>query len=141
MYIAYVQEAKRQLSNTEFCTPDQRPQGTKLERTFQPHQDVTSGNTGEDLASTPQETRPGVSYNQRIRNVATQDVSYIGTIRERVSRYTNFILLPYATEAAKYLKASKDFLKKLGSVDKLPPNTVLTTVDMISLYTQGSNNT
>jgi len=66
-------------------------------------------------------------------------VSQIKSSTYNVSRYIDSFLKYQAQKCESYIRDTKDFLNKLKSIDKLPENSVLVTMDVASLYTNISH--
>lgn len=62
-------------------------------------------------------------------------VSQVNGPTERISEFIDFYLKPIATKNDSYLKDTNDFLKKLENLGEIPENTLLVTIDIVSLYT------
>ena len=65
-------------------------------------------------------------------------VSQIGSPTERISGYLDFFLQPFLQKIPSYLKDTGHFLHTIEEINQkgpLPPNTLLVTLDVTSLYT------
>lgn len=62
-------------------------------------------------------------------------VSSCGAPTEHISEYVDYHLHPLVVQTASYLKDTTDFLRKLSTLPTLPPNCILVTLDVSSLYT------
>ncbi|CAI7935254.1 Hypothetical predicted protein [Podarcis lilfordi] len=141
----YIQEAHRQLSNTAFYTkldsdPTQeyKKELNKIVKELPPHIQE------QILTNTPTEPRPGTFYLlpkiHKPGNPGRPIISGIGTITVGVSGYMDSVLKPYAISAPSYVRDTTDFLRKIQSLNNLPNNTILATMDVESLYTNIPHN-
>ena len=62
-------------------------------------------------------------------------VSSCGAPTERISEFVDYHLRPLVTQTDSYLRDTTDFLLKLSTLNHLPPNCILLTLDVNSLYT------
>ena len=62
-------------------------------------------------------------------------ISSNGAPTERISQFVDFFLQPYVSKNRSYIKDTNDFLLKLQALGKLPENTILFSLDVVSLYT------
>ena len=58
---------------------------------------------------------------------------------ERISKFIDFFLQPNVKNIASYIKDTTDFLLMLDNLGTLPPNCLLVTLDVSSLYTNIPN--
>ena len=61
-------------------------------------------------------------------------VSSCGAPTEKISQFVDFILKPLVTKTPWYIKDTTNFLPKLRSVGKVPPGSLLVTLDVRSFY-------
>ena len=61
-------------------------------------------------------------------------VSSCGSITENVSKLVDWFLKPLITTIPSYVRDTRDFLAKLRSVGVLPKDSLLVTLDVVSLY-------
>ena len=66
-------------------------------------------------------------------------VSGNGCPTERISQFVDFFLQPTVKELPSYIKDTTHFLQKLQNIQNLPPDTILATMDVASLYTNIPN--
>lgn len=141
----YIQEAHRQLSNTAFYikldsdpTQEYKKELNKIVKELPPHIQE------QILTNTPTEPRPGTFYLlpkiHKPGNPGRPIISGIGTITVGVSGYMDTVLKPYAISAPSYVRDTTDFLRKIQSLNNLPNNTILATMDVESLYTNIPHN-
>lgn len=62
-------------------------------------------------------------------------VSANGCATERISEFVDFFLKPYVQKTKSYIKDSTDFLRKLDAIKQVPCDSILFTLDVVSLYT------
>jgi hypothetical protein len=61
-------------------------------------------------------------------------VSCCGALTENLSEIVDHIVKPYITAVTSYLKDTNDFLSKIRSLDTLPPDSMLVSLDVVNLY-------
>jgi hypothetical protein len=61
-------------------------------------------------------------------------VSCSGSLTEQISEILYFFLKPYLPAVTSYLKDAKDFLSNVRAIDQLPLDTLLVSLDVVSLY-------
>ena len=66
-------------------------------------------------------------------------VSGNGCPTERISQFLDHFLQPCVTQIRSYIKDTTHFLNMLNQLGTLPPNSILTTLDVSSLYTNIPN--
>ena len=72
---------------------------------------------------------------KRLRNVPGRPViSNSGYYPENISSFLDHHLQPLAQAVKSYIKVTNEFLKKLGSLPKLPDGIILCTMDVVGLY-------
>ena len=77
---------------------------------------------------------------QGLRNVpGRQVISNSGYYIENISLFLDHHLQPLAQAVKSYIKDTKEFLKKLRSLPKLPDGIVLCTMDVVGLYSNISH--
>jgi len=59
---------------------------------------------------------------------------------EKISQYVDFFLNPLVPKTRSYVKDTTDFVSKIFTLDQVPQNTILVTLDVSSLYTNIPNN-
>ncbi len=62
-------------------------------------------------------------------------VSSCGAPTERISEFVDHHLKPLVQQTPSYIRDTTDFLQKLSGIGSLPPNCILATLDVSSLYT------
>ena len=67
-------------------------------------------------------------------------ISSVNCNTTKISQYVDHHLQPHVQELGSYVKDSTDFIKKVSPIDKVPQESVLVTMDVLSLYTNISNN-
>ena len=67
-------------------------------------------------------------------------VSSCGPPTERISEYVDHHLRPLVVQIPSYLRDTTDFLRKLLTLETLPPRSILVTLDVSSLYTNIPHN-
>ncbi|XP_054846214.1 uncharacterized protein LOC129336859 [Eublepharis macularius] len=136
----YIQEAERQLSNTTFYKILPADPTEQYKRELNKILKTLPVDIQECIhTDTPQEPRPGKFYLlpkiHKLGNTGRPIVSGRDTITVGVSGYMDSILRPYATSTPSYLRDTTDFLRKIQSIDNLPDDTILATMDVEALYT------
>ena len=72
---------------------------------------------------------------KRLENVPGHPViSKCGTPAEKVSEFLDYHLKPTVQSAESYIKGTREFLRKLNEIGKLPENALLVTTDVVGLY-------
>ena len=67
-------------------------------------------------------------------------VSSCGAPTERISEYVHHHLCPLVVQIPSYLRDTTDFLRKLSTLEMLPPGSILVILDVSSLYTNIPHN-
>ena len=67
-------------------------------------------------------------------------MSSCGAPTERISEYVDHHLRPLVVQIPSYLRDTTDFLRKLSTLETLPPGSILVTFDVSSLYTNIPHN-
>ena len=62
-------------------------------------------------------------------------ISAIGSPTKKISQFVDFFLQPHLQRMPSYVKDTGDFLHIISKLDNLPPDTILVTLDVTSLYT------
>lgn len=62
-------------------------------------------------------------------------VSACDSPTDNISKYVTYFIQPLAEQLPSYIKDTKHFLEHLNSLPPLPPNAILVTADVTSLYT------
>jgi hypothetical protein len=62
-----------------------------------------------------------------------------GSPTEKISQFVDHFLKHCSTSHRSYIKDTSDFINKLQAIGKLPPNSILVTFDVTSLYTNIPN--
>lgn len=62
-------------------------------------------------------------------------VSSIGFATSKISGFLDFYLQPIVPEVPSYVRDTKDFLKQTETVNNVPEETYLVTIDVKCLYT------
>ena len=61
-------------------------------------------------------------------------ISNSGFYTENISEFLDYYLQPLAKGVRSYIKDTNHFLQKLASLDRLPEDTILCTIDVVGLY-------
>ena len=93
---------------------------------------------------TPTEPRTARFYHlpkiHKAGNPGRPIVSSCGAPTERISEYVDHHLHPLVVQIPSYLRDTTDFLRKLSTLETLPPGSILVTLDVSSLYTNIPHN-
>ena len=84
------------------------------------------------------QVQPGSITSQRFINLRFQEDQLcrpVGPRTEQISEFVDYHLHPLVTQTDSYLRDTTDFLLKLSTLNHLPPNCILLTLDVNSLYT------
>jgi len=141
----YIFEANRQLSDNEFYRP---ADSSDLERaTNQVENLITAMRREKEIDQKcsdylwPDSPAPGRFYmlpkihKGKLPPPGRPIISAIGSPTEKISEFLDFFLQPYLITIPSYVKDTGHFLHLIDKVGKLPPNTMLVTFDVTSLYT------
>ena len=72
-------------------------------------------------------------------NLGRPVVSSIDCHTTKTLKYMKNQLQPHVKELKSYVKDSTDFIRKINSMEKIPDNSILVTMDLRSLYTNIPN--
>ena len=72
-------------------------------------------------------------------NLSRPVVSSIDCHTTKTLKYMKNQLQPHVKELKSYVKDSTDFIRKINSMEKIPDNSILVTMDLRSLYTNIPN--
>ena len=93
------------------------------------------------------QAKPGVAFGNvkthKPNNPLRLITSCCGTAIERLSAYTEHFLKPLAQKAPSFIKDTSDLLNKIARVNEqgpLPPNTLLVSWDVVSMFPNIDNN-
>ena len=136
----YISEAFRQLEQPNYYstlntdpTQQYRKELLQLIRTFDPDLQRYF------LSLIPANPSPGIFYTiPKIHKEGVPGrpiISGIGTLCENISGFVETILKPIVRTLPSFLLDTKQFLRKLSEHDDIPPDTILVTLDVTSLYT------
>ena len=93
---------------------------------------------------TPTELRTARFYHvPKIHKVGNPDRPIVSSCRartERISEYVDHHLCPLVVQTPSYLRDTTDFLRKLSTLEMLPPGSILVSLDVSSLYTNIPHN-
>ena len=140
---AYLAEAHRQLSDTRYyrrldsdITPLHSELVTEL---LQEMLDRDHMNKDTFKYLKPTDSRTACFYHlpklHKPGNPGRPIVSSCGAPTERISEFVDYHLRPLVNQIPSFLKDTTDFLKKLSTLGRLPPGSILVTLDVSSLYT------
>ena len=62
-------------------------------------------------------------------------ISGNGTATEKISKFVDLLIQPLVASLPSYVQDTTDFIHKIGVIKDLPPDTILATLDVSSLYT------
>ena len=139
----YIKEGLRQLSNHKFYKKlDSDPTSTitrEIEST------LSEMNENQDIDDEtykylmPEDPKPGRFYllpKLHKEGVPGRPiVSANGHPTEKISEFVDYHLRPHVRNLPSYIQDTTDYLKKMQSLNPLPENTTLVTMDVSSLYT------
>ena len=143
----YIQEANRQLDNKEFykkLTIDTTEiNRIKVNRTINELKSshLLNEKIANDLLSSEAKT-PQFKMLPKVHkegNPSRPVVSSIDCHTTKISKYIDNQLQPHVKELKSYVKDSTDFIRKINSMEKIPDNSILVTMDVRSLYTNIPN--
>ena len=143
----YIQEANRQLDNKEFykkLTIDPTEiNRIKVNRTINEIKSshLLNEKIANDLLSSEEKT-PQFKMLPKVYkegNPGRPVVSSIDCHTTKISKYIDNQLQPHVKELKSFVKDSTDFIRKINSMEKIPDNSILVTMDVRSLYTNISN--
>ena len=143
----YIQEANRQLDNKEFykkLTIDTTEiSRIKVNRTINELKSshLLNEKIANDLLSSEAKT-PQFKMLPKVHkegNPGRPVVSSIDCHTTKISKYIDNQLQPHVKELKSYVKDSTDFIRKINSMEKIPDNSILVTMDVRSLYTNIPN--
>ena len=143
----YIQEANRQLDNKEFykkLTIDTTEiNRIKVNRTINELKSshLLNEKIANDLLSSEAKT-PQFKMLPKVHkegNPGRPVVSSIDCHTTKISKYIANQLQPHVKELKSYVKDSTDFIRKINSMQKIPDNSILVTMDVRSLYTNIPN--
>ena len=143
----YIQEVNRQLKNKEFYK--KLTIGTteinriKVNRTINELKSsyLLNEKIANDLLSSEAKT-PQFKMLPKVHkegNPGRQVVNSIDCHTTNISKYIDNQLQPHVKELKSYVKDSTDFIRKIDSMEKIPDNSILVTMDVRSLYTNIPN--
>ena len=139
----YVNEAERHLNDTNHYLPlesDPTPKFTK-EINDMLHQMEENTSIAESTMRylLSSNTRPARFYLlpkiHKPGNPGRPIISSIDTPTEKISKFVDYHLRPLVKDIPSYIKDTTHFLHKVQSLDTLPPDSLLVTLDVCSLYT------
>ena len=143
----YIQEANRQLDNKEFykkLTIDTTEiNRIKVNRTINELKSshLLNEKIANDLLSSEAKT-PQFKMSPKVHKEGNPErpvVSSIDCHTTKISKYIDNQLQPHVKELKSYVKDSTDFIRKINSMEKIPDNSILVTMDVRSLYTNIPN--
>ena len=143
----YIQEANRQLDNKEFykkLTIDTTEiNRIKVNRTINELKSshLLNEKIANDLLSSEAKT-PQFKMLPKVHkegNPGRPVVRSIDCHTTKISKYIDNQLQPHVKELKSYVKDSTDFIWKINSMEKIPDNSILVTMDVRSLYTNIPN--
>ena len=139
----YIAEGLRQLNNTEFYRKIPKDNTKKISSgitsflQFLKSRKLLSDDHIQFL--TPKNCRTPVFYMlpkiHKANNPGRPIVSACDSPTEKLSEYLDFHLQPISQKVDSYIKDTTHFLQKLESLQGIPPNSYLVTIDVNSLYT------
>ena len=139
----YINEGLRQLSDTKFYKRLNRDPTRKTSaeiQTFLSRMKTLKLLPDEHITFlTPKNCRTPVFYMlpkiHKENNPGRPIVSACDSPTENLSAYIDSFLKPLAQQVKSYIKDTNHFLRKLNEIGQLPENSLLVTIDVVSLYT------
>ena len=140
---AYLQEAMRQLNDSEIYQPlvkdSTRDMIKKVnERIQESHRKGNIDDKTRDYLLASGEERAGKFYLlPKIHKKGCPGrpvITGCNTPTEKISRFVDHHLRPLVPEINSYIKDTNDFIRKLMEIDTLPDGAILCTVDVVGLY-------
>ena len=140
---AYLQEAMRQLNDSEIYQPlvkdSTRDMIKKVnERIQETHRKGNIDDKTRDYLLDSGDERAGKFYLlPKIHKKGCPGrpvISGCNTPTEKISRFVDHHLRPLVPEINSYIKDTNDFIRKLMEIDTLPDGAILCTVDVVGLY-------
>ena len=145
----YVNEADRQLSDTNTYKKQENDLTIKHQEEVNEYlnQMVANGDITESIAkilrtlipSTPQIYFLPKIHKGTIPPPGRPIVSANGYPTEKISAFVDHFLNPMVEKTKSYVEDTTVFLRKIESLDKLKPNSIIGTMDVSSLYTNIPN--
>ena len=141
----YIDECNRQLTNTKFYEKHDNDTTNKVTRTvtryleqMKQNEDIDKDTYSYLLPKDPRCSRfyilPKIHKNRQTPP-GRPIVSANGHPTKRISEYVTNILNPLVFKLPSFIKDTTHFLNKLSSLDNLPNNSLLVSLDVSSLYT------
>ena len=141
----YIDECNRQLTDTKFYEKHDNDITNKVTRTvtryleqMKQNKDIDKDTYSYLLPKDPRCSRfyilPKIHKNRQTPP-GRPIVSATGHPTERISEYVSNILNPLVFKLPSFIKDTTHFLNKLSSLDNLPNNSLLVSLDVSSLYT------
>ena len=140
---AYVHEAERQLSDTRFYKKlDHDPTvafSKKITKSLEAMHDKGFIDFDTLQYLKPEDPKAGRFYLlpkiHKENNPGRPIVSANGHPTEKISEFVDFHLRPLVETLPSHIKDTTDYLKKMETMNPLPSNTLLVSMDVTSLYT------
>ena len=73
-------------------------------------------------------------------NLSRPVVTSVDCHTTKISKYVDHLLQPHVKELRSYVKISRDFMRKINNLERIPENRIFVTMDVRSLYTKIPNN-
>ncbi|XP_071124035.1 uncharacterized protein [Mytilus edulis] len=139
----YIAEAVRQLSDERFYKKlDYDPTSEFSSKIITALQTMyNDGHIDEDTIGylKPENAKPGRLYLlpkiHKVNNPGRPIVSANGHPTEKISEFVDFHLRSHVENLPSHIQDTTDYLRKMESMNPLPPETLLVTLDVTSLYT------
>ncbi|XP_063406271.1 uncharacterized protein LOC134690225 [Mytilus trossulus] len=139
----YIAEAERQLSDERFYKKlDYDPTSEFSSKIITALQTMhNDGHIDEDTIGylKPVNAKPGRLYLlpkiHKVNNPGRPIVSANGHPTEKISEFVDFHLRCHVENLPSHIQDTTDYLRKMESMNPLPPETLLVTLDVTSLYT------
>ncbi|XP_071176278.1 uncharacterized protein [Mytilus edulis] len=139
----YIAEAERQLSDERFYKKlDYDPTSEFSSKIITALQTMhNDGHIDEDTIGylKPENAKPGRLYLlpkiHKVNNPGRPIVSANGHPTEQISEFVDFHLRSHVENLPSHIQDTTDYLRKMESMNPLPPETRLVTLDVTSLYT------
>ena len=146
--IPYIREANRQLDNTEFYKklPNDTTElnKTKVNTSIEELKalNLMEEKTANNLKSSEAKISQFKMFPKihKKENPSRPVVTSVDCHTTKISKHVDHLLQPHVKELRSYVKISRDFMRKINNLERIPENRIFVTMDVRSLYTKIPNN-